>query len=514
VSTPPAPNAASTEPETVDGHLRSGDAGTNAATGGLLRLGSQIVALVLTLGSTILILRHLGEADFGRLALVLALVTIVVGISDLGLSGVGIREWIRRGPDERRELLADLLGLRLVATGIGGALAIGFALLVGYDSEVVWGAVVAMLGAAFNALQAALAIPLIAQLRQGLVGAMELLRVAVQALLQVVLVLAGGGVVPLAAAMIPAGLAGVFGVLLVMQGPVPRPRFNPGRLRALLRESAAFAAAGAVSIVYLRVAVLLGPGFLDDREFGSFSVSFRAMESLTMLPSILTGALFPVLTHAALHDRLRLARGYDVLWRSASTLGVMTAAGVVGAAPLASIVLGGSRDSITIDGLVLLGLALGALFVGAAGMWMLLAERQYRAVLKINALALTTNLALTVFAGSILSPGWFAVGILASEILIAVTADRTIRAGLIATGHPAPGGAGKHTIKIGLAAAAAVGAFLVFRDANVALPFAASFLAAAIVVAATRAAPSELVAMGRGMITKAARQVTSRRLAG
>lgn len=449
-----------------------------------------------------MVLRHLGEADFGRLALVIALVTIVVGISDLGLSGVGIREWIRRGPDERQDLLADLLGLRLVATCIGGVVAIAFALLAGYDQTVVIGAAVAMLGATCNSVQAALAIPLIAQLRQGLVGALELLRVMVQAALQVVLVLAGSGVVPLAAAMIPAGFVGVLAIVLVLRGGVPTPRFHVTRLRALLRESAAFAAAGAVSIVYLRSAVLLGPSYLSPTEFGSFSVAFRAMESLTMLPAVLTGALFPVLTHAALHDRARLSRGYDLLWRSTTTLGAATAAAVVGAAPLISIVLGGSRDHITIDGLVILGLALGALFAGAAGMWMLLAERRYRAVLAINAVALVVNLAVTVAAGTWLGPSWFALGILVSEVGIALAADRVIRRGLRDRGHPVQARPGPHLAKVAVAGALSTAVFLATCDQTFFVPLLATLTAGLVVLAAFRAAPSEMIVMARAMATR------------
>ena len=97
-------------------------------------------------------------------------------------------------------------------------------------------------------------------------------------------------------------------------------------LLRLLRESAAFAAAGAVSVVYLRAPVLLGPAFLTATELGLFAIAFRAVEQLTLLPGILTGALFPVLTHAALHDRDRLSRGYDLLWRSTAALGAFAAA--------------------------------------------------------------------------------------------------------------------------------------------------------------------------------------------
>jgi O-antigen/teichoic acid export membrane protein len=486
----------------ADAHLSDPESGAVAAAGGTLRLQMRVAGLLLALGSSVVVTRGLSRAQLGDYTVVIALVTVVAGITELGLSGVGIREWIRRDTGERRELLADLLGLRLVAMGVGSVLALAFTLVAGYGHVVVIGMVLALFGTAFNALQAAMTIPLIAQLRQGLVGALELLAVAVQAVLQVIVVIAGAGVIPLAATLIPAGVAALVAVMLVLRGELPWPRFHTAQLRGLLRESAAFAAAGAVSVVYLRAPVLLGPGLLTKDEFGSFSVAFRAIEPLTMLPSLVTGALFPLLTHAALHDRLRLARGYDMLWRSTATLGAFGAAGVIGIAPLMTLLFTGGRNAITVDAFVLLGCALGALFVGAAGMWMLLAERHYRAVLYINIVALTLNVGLTLVAGEWLGPHWFGIGIVASELMIALTADRVCRRGLKATGHPTPNGPVGQLVKVTAAVVAALVVFVLTRDAFALVPLVACTAAAGAVLVLSRAVPFELVALGREVLRR------------
>lgn len=503
----PARNEPTAAEATHDEHLRSPDAGTVAAAGGALRLQTRVLAMAIALGSTLVLVRGLSEEEFGRLSLVLALVAIVFGVSDLGLSGVGLREWIRRPPQERSALLADLLGLRLVAIAVGALLAVAFAIAVGYGTEVVLGLCAALVGAAFNAVQGALAIPLIAELRQGVVGLVELLFVAVQAVVQVVLVLVGAGVVPIAAALVPAGLAGMLATIHVTRGRVPWPRFHPGALLPLLRESAAFAAAGAVSVVYLRVAVLLGPVYLTADQFGAFSIAFRGVEQLAVLPALLTSALFPVLTHAALHDRSRLARGYDALWRSTTVMGAAIATLVVAAAPLATLVLTGGRDTITVTTFAVLGCALGALFVGSGAMWMLLAERNYRAVLLVNLAALATNLGFTVAAGAWLAPRWFAIGVLVSEIAIALVADASCRRGLTSSGHGLPRGSLTHLAKVVLAVLAAVAAFALTHDRSVVVPLLACSAAGGAVLLATRAVPLELRAMARDV----GRRVVGRR---
>lgn len=472
----------------------------------MLRLQTRVLGLFLSLGATILVARYLSKAEFGQLALVIALITIVSGVSELGLAGVGVREWVRRDPADRRELLANILGLRLVTIAIGTVLALLIVVLAGYGREVAIGMTVAMVGVAFNAMQGALVIPLIVQLRQGMVGVLELVSVAIQALLQAVLALAGAGVIPLAAALIPAGMASMFATLLVLRGQAPWPRFRWEPLKALLIEAAPFAAAGAVSIVYLRVTVLMGPAFLNEDEFGSFSVAFRAVEPLTMLPAVLTGALFPLLTHAALHDRARLARGYDMFWRSATALGAFSAAGVIGVAPLITLVFTGERSAITVDSLAVLGVALGALFVGSAGMWMLLADRRYGSVLLINLGALIVNVVLTVVAGLWLGAHWFAIGIVAAELTVAIAADRVARDTLRRGGYPAPAPRPLQLVGVVGAVGAAIAVFAVTRDLFPLVPLLGCTAAAAIVLGITRSVPAELIQTGRDAVLRILRR--------
>ena len=70
--------------------------------------------------SAALLFRHLGVATRGRYVTVLALVSIVAGLTDAGLTGIGMRELVVRQPSEREPLVRNLLGLRIVLTGAVG----------------------------------------------------------------------------------------------------------------------------------------------------------------------------------------------------------------------------------------------------------------------------------------------------------------------------------------------------------------------------------------------------------
>src|SRR5918999_2460696 len=99
------------EPDVLSGP----DVADRVVRGGAVRAaGFGLVNLLGVLGSVVL-LRHLGVADFGRYGTVTALVAIAAGLADAGLNMTGSRELalLPRGP-ERRRLLGALLGVRLL----------------------------------------------------------------------------------------------------------------------------------------------------------------------------------------------------------------------------------------------------------------------------------------------------------------------------------------------------------------------------------------------------------------
>ena len=75
------------------------DAGARAVRGGMLRTAGYGVGFVLGIPTSILLLRHLGVDEFARYATVVALLGIVSGVTDAGLTAVGSRELSLRERD-------------------------------------------------------------------------------------------------------------------------------------------------------------------------------------------------------------------------------------------------------------------------------------------------------------------------------------------------------------------------------------------------------------------------------
>jgi hypothetical protein len=91
----------------------------------------------------VLRLRYLGVDGYGRYGTVMALLAIVQGVTDAGLSLTGSRELsIARTDAERRDVLSHLIGLRIILSAVGLLLAVGFA-AAGYSQVMVEGTAIA-----------------------------------------------------------------------------------------------------------------------------------------------------------------------------------------------------------------------------------------------------------------------------------------------------------------------------------------------------------------------------------
>src|SRR4051794_15888856 len=221
VSRVTAPDLDASDAERV---LTDEGAGNRAVRGGVLRIAGYGVGMALTAGASIALLRYLGVGDFGRYATVTAIIAIVQGITDAGLTVAGQREYVtRRDPAERRELLADVLGIRLALTPIAVGLATLFAVVAGYDSQMIAGTLLAGAGLLAANAASSLTMPLAATLRFGWVTAIDVVRQAVITVGIFVLVLAGAALTPFFATQIAGGLAAL-ALALVALPPSLRTR--------------------------------------------------------------------------------------------------------------------------------------------------------------------------------------------------------------------------------------------------------------------------------------------------
>ena len=412
--------------------LDSSDAGPAAIRGGTIRVAGYGVGVAITAISAALLFRHLGVNDSGRYVTVLALVSIVAGLTDAGLTGVGMRELVVRKPSERESLLRNLIGMRIVLGVVGLTGAVLFAALVGYSSAMVVGTALAGVGTVLQTFQTTLAVGLMVDLRLGWVTALELVRQVVTVVGTVVLVLVGASLVPFLALLIPAALVSVGMTVWLVRGGMPmRPSFDWREWRVLIRDVLPFAAVVLVSLVYFRVALIVLSLVSSPKETGYFGASFRVTEVLMAIPQLAVASAFPIFVRAAQGNPERLAYGVGRMFHANTVLGVGFALILVLGAPFVIDVIAGPDFAPSAGVMRIQAVTLLVVFLVVTFNYALLSLRQHRTLLLITGGALAINAAGAALLGASHGARGAALATMTADVIgLAATGWALLRIGL------------------------------------------------------------------------------------
>jgi O-antigen/teichoic acid export membrane protein len=373
--------------------------------GSVLRLGSYVTVVVLSLIPAILLARHLGASGFSAYTTVVSLVSVVAMITDSGMANLGIREFSARHGADRDKLMCDLLGLRVALTMIGVGLATLFAICAGYSPALLAGTVVAAFATVVLVFQHTLSIPLAAELRMGTLSALEIARQALTVVALVALVALGAGVFPLLAVTMAVYIVLMPVTALLVRGRISlRMELRPDSWLALLRPTVAFSLATAVGAIYVYTAQIITSLAATSHQSGLFALSFRVFFIAVTVPGVLVGGAIPLLARAARDDRERLAYALQRIFEVSLILGVAAALGFFAGAPFIVKFISGSKfDEFAgaVPVLRIQGIAMIDSFLIAGWGFALLSLKRYRGLLGANALALVVSCTLTlVLAGA------------------------------------------------------------------------------------------------------------------
>lgn len=403
--------------------LRSKGAGKKVIHGSALRLGANLASLVFALATATLLLRHLGVEESGRYVTVMSLVGIALAIVDTGLNVSAAKDLTMCERDERRTLLANVVGQRLVVAALAWVGLVGFALLADYPREMVVGTALAGFGILLVAIGNAMLVPLTVELRNAGIATVEMLRAFIVMVGVVALVVVGAKLDAFLALQILVGLI-VLAILplLVGRDGVVRPRWDPTRQRGLLRTALPIAAALVLGQIYFRLVIVLMSLISNAQQVGYFGGSLRAMEALIALPILVASVALPVMTTAAHENLARLRHAIEGLGEGAVIAGMVVILVTIRAADPVMRVIGGAEFEPA--GNVLRIQVVALLFIALYQIWTvaLVALGRQRQLIFTNALGL---LAVAVFAAVLVPPLGAKGGAMAS-----VAAD-IVLAGLI-----------------------------------------------------------------------------------
>jgi O-antigen/teichoic acid export membrane protein len=408
--------------------LASSEAGGAAVRGGALRVvGYASNALLGALAAGFLF-RHLGRDGVGTYVTALSIAAIVAGLSDLGLTALGLRELSVRDPDSRARLMSNLLGLRISLTFLGIVGSVIFAIAVGYSSLLVGGVALAGAGLMLQNVQGTLALSLMSRLRLGLVTATELGRQTLTTVLTITLVAAGAGLLAFIGLSIPVGFVFLVLTAWLVRREVPLlPHFDRAEWRSLAREVLPYSVAVALAVIYFRLSVIVVSLTASKTQLSYFGASFRILEVLIVIPGLMVTGVFPIFARSAHDDRERFAYAVSRVFTVALIVGVWFALALALGAPIAIDAIGGSEFGKAVGVLQIQAVGLGGSFVSAVWGMTLLSLRRNREVMLVNLGGLIMGTALVVLLASAYGAKGAALGTAITEIFFAAAVPLVLR---------------------------------------------------------------------------------------
>lgn len=369
------------EPATEDAEQ---NVGQRILRGGAWRVVAFAFAAVLGVVMTAVVSRSLGPADFALFTTAMSLVTIAISLSDLGLLPLGVREYTSLKDEERAASQRTLIGIRLLASVVTSLGIIVFAIWQDFPDDLVRGLVVAGIGVCAMSLAISFTVPLQATYRLGQVAALEAGRQAIQMSLMIVFAIAFANVGWLMVAFLPTGIiiAIAAGLMSRKLSPIT-PSFNPTAMRGLLAAAGTFTYTAAVGANYPFVSQIVADSVLEPHDSGLFSLAFRTfVVGMAAFGAAVGGAFALFVTAVKDQDRRRLAFATRRLTQSAVLAGVGFAVAMVTGARVIVAALGGPEFADAVPIVAVVGLAYPATFVSVVGGMNLLADRQYRILIR------------------------------------------------------------------------------------------------------------------------------------
>jgi O-antigen/teichoic acid export membrane protein len=304
------------------------------------QLALRIANLALGVFVTLLTVRTLGDAGFGRWSTLLAIVGFVGYLGQLGLNQVALE---RAAADRAAEgeWIGALVTLRALLSLPVTVLTAAVCVVVADGAAMRLAGVIVCSSLVASALTS---VGLVFQLRvrNTVVVAIEVANGVMWAAAVATVALADGGLVMLAIGFVLTSLIAT-GIQIVLASRVAAVRLRGASRRwpELLRRGLPVGVGGLLVWGYGYVDQVIVFELAGPRDAGLYGAVYRILERLILLPGTLMVTLFPIFVAARDRDRDRVSRVFQLAWDHLLMVSLPALAiAVVGAEPLTRLLFG------------------------------------------------------------------------------------------------------------------------------------------------------------------------------
>lgn len=256
----------------------------------------QLALKVLGLAYTILIVRQLGDHNYGEYATVTALVGIFAVFADLGMANYAVRE-IAKNHDRAPQLFANMVVLRIILALLVSAMNVGWAVLLGYDIDMLGLVALASVPLFFYSIQGPLNVVLQGFERIDYTASLNVLGQTVLIAVGAVLVWFGWGAVGVIIASCCGVLANMLVAWRLVRGLTPLGwQIEPSMWLPLIKAGLPFGISTFATMLSFKVDIVMLERWRGAAEVGWYNAAYVLIASLLLFSSSFNSALVPSLT--------------------------------------------------------------------------------------------------------------------------------------------------------------------------------------------------------------------------
>jgi len=267
-----------------------------ARNSGALLIGTGI-DIIIKLGLTILLARYLGAEGYGEYNIVIAFLSMVSILTDLGLSKIAIRE-IAKTPEKKEEILGNNLGLKFALSFVSILLSITSARFLGYSEEILNLIQLASVTILFPAIGLVYVVILEIDLKIAYYSLANILSRFIYFVLVLGIVkFTNGGITQIFYAYIIMSVTNLI-ILLVSTRHMIKTRilmdFNIWK--HALKEAMPLGLVTIFVTIYTKLNLLILAKFQGEVAVGLYAAAFALIINLAFIPNSLNVSLFPLMS--------------------------------------------------------------------------------------------------------------------------------------------------------------------------------------------------------------------------
>ena len=259
----------------------------------------QLFSLLLSLVVGVWLARYLGPRNFGVISYAVAFVSLFAFVANLGVDNIISRELVKH-PEDRDHLLGGGFALKILGGLLAFILVSASALLARLDSLTTLLIILYATVFIFQALNV-VSFYFQAQVKAKKNVAVQISATLISALLKVILIFSGGGLVWLVIIYLGDFVWQGIGFVLSYrrQGlKLSQWRIDPARTRSLWQSAWPLMLAGAASFIYMKIDQVMVGYYLGAQFVGIYAAAVRVAEVFYFIPGIICTSLLPAIVNA------------------------------------------------------------------------------------------------------------------------------------------------------------------------------------------------------------------------